>query len=324
MRVTAEKGVPLAEAAERCRLALRRAEEAVVGKSEVLERVLAGLLAPGHLLLEDVPGVGKTLVARTFARILGLSFRRIQFVPDLLPADVTGGMIYDAREGRFEFRKGPIFAHLLLADEINRGTPKTQAALLEAMQEGQVSMEGTAYPLEPPFLVLATQNPLEFEGTYPLPEAQLDRFLARIRMGYPSREAERELISEGRSEGESPLPEPLLDREGFLAIRAVVERVHVAPELRDYIVCLVRATREEGRVRLGASPRGTLALFRFSRALALVRGRDFVVPEDIRSGAVPVLAHRILLRPDLWGEGIDGEDVLEEILERLPVPGALS
>jgi len=192
------------------------------------------------------------------------------------------------------------------------------------MQEGQVSMEGTAYPLEPPFLVLATQNPLEFEGTYPLPEAQLDRFLARIRMGYPSREAERELISEGRSEGESPLPEPLLDREGFLAIRAVVERVHVAPELRDYIVCLVRATREEGRVRLGASPRGTLALFRFSRALALVRGRDFVVPEDIRSGAVPVLAHRILLRPDLWGEGIDGEDVLEEILERLPVPGALS
>lgn len=324
MRVTAEKGVPLAEAAERCRLALRRAEEAVVGKSEVLERVLAGLLAPGHLLLEDVPGVGKTLVARTFARILGLSFRRIQFVPDLLPADVTGGMIYDAREGRFEFRKGPIFAHLLLADEINRGTPKTQAALLEAMQEGQVSMEGTAYPLEPPFLVLATQNPLEFEGTYPLPEAQLDRFLARIRMGYPSREAERELISEGRSEGESPLPEPLLDREGFLAIRAAVERVHVAPELRDYIVCLVRATREEGRVRLGASPRGTLALFRFSRALALVRGRDFVVPEDIRSGAVPVLAHRILLRPDLWGEGIDGEDVLEEILERLPVPGALS
>jgi MoxR-like ATPase len=293
----------------------------VVGKAEPLALVLAGILAGGHVLLEDFPGLGKTLAARSFGQALGLSFRRLQFTPDLLPADVTGSFLYDQSTGDFEFRPGPIFTNLLLADEINRTPPKTQAALLEAMQEKQVSVEGTTYPLHPPFHVLATANPIEYEGTYPLPEAQLDRFLLRVRIGYlaPPQEAELLVARLARDTPEVTL-EPVLDAATLRGMRAAVERVEVSRDLVDYIVALVDATRMHPSVQVGASPRGCLALLAASRAAALLAGRDYVLPDDIKALAVPALAHRIGLRPEMWARRIGGAEILAEIVDRVPVP----
>lgn len=310
-----------AKAAERCREIVSAIGKVIVGKDEVLESILTALLADGHLLIEDVPGVAKTLTAQMFARALGLDFHRIQFVPDLLPADITGGMVYNAREQKFEFRRGPVFTNLLLADEINRGTPKTQAALLEAMQERQVTVEGRSFRLEPPFLVIATQNPLEFEGTYPLPEAEVDRFIARLRMGYPSAEAERDILVR-RQERRTDYADlaTVVSKEEFIALQQTVEDVHVDPDIHDYIVRIVRSTRDHYRVQIGASPRGTLALFKLSRARAVIVGRDFVVPEDVKAVAAPALAHRITTRPEFWVEHVSGEDIVAEVLDRVPAP----
>jgi len=300
---------------------LAEVERAVVGKRSALELVLLGLLADGHVLIEDLPGLAKTLIARSFAQVCALGFGRIQFTPDLLPSDVTGASIYNQRTGEFEFRPGPVFTNLLLADEINRATPKTQAALLEAMQERQVTTEGETRQLEPPFLVLATQNPIEYEGTYPLPEAQLDRFLLRISVGYPEREHESELVERrGERKQERIDLNPVVDAPTLIAMQRAVENVHVSLSVRLYLVDLVRATRESRKVQVGASPRGSLALFTLSRSRAALSGRDFVIPDDVKSVAVPALAHRLTLRPELWVQRVSPEDVVKEVLESVPTP----
>jgi MoxR-like ATPase len=294
----------------------------VVGKEEVLDRVLAGILANGHILIEDYPGLAKTLIARLFAQSLDLEFKRIQFTPDLLPSDITGSFLYDQREGRFEFRRGPVFTNLLLADEINRATPKTQAALLEAMQEAQVTVEGEAFPLAPPFLVIATQNPIELEGTYPLPEAQLDRFLMRVTVGYPDdAEQERAILTRRRErrEDEARLG-TVASRKDLLAMQHALEDVFVGEAVERYIVDLVRATRADGRVALGASPRGALALLKLARAQAGLRGRDYVTPDDVKAMAVPALAHRLTLRPELWVTRVSAADVVADLLGKVPTP----
>ncbi|MBI4012360.1 MAG: MoxR family ATPase, partial [Candidatus Rokubacteria bacterium] len=275
--------------------------QVIVGKEEALERLLAAILANGHVLIEDYPGLAKTLIAQLFAQSLDLDFKRIQFTPDLLPSDITGSFLYDQREARFEFRRGPVFTHLLLADEINRATPKTQAALLEAMQEAQVTVEGERFPLEAPFLVIATQNPIELEGTYPLPEAQLDRFLMRLAIGYPDAEQEREILARRRQRREDAARvATVISRKELLAMQAALEDVFVSEPIERYIVELVRATRTDGRVALGASPRGALALLKLARAQAALRRRDFVTPDDVKAMAIPALAHRLILRPELW------------------------
>ncbi len=300
---------------------LRTIEQAVVGKHRLLEWVMAGVLSGGHLLFEDAPGLGKTLIARSFAQALGLEFKRIQFTPDLLPGDVTGSDVFDRKEDRFRFVPGPIFTHVLLADEINRATPKTQSALLEAMQEFQVSIGGMTRPLAEPFVVFATQNPIEFEGTFPLPEAQIDRFIMRVGVGYPELPDEVEIVRrrEQRHTDEVTLP-VVSSRADILEMRGAVETVHIDPDLETYIVSLVRRTRSESSVRLGASPRGALALLKLSRALAAVRARDYVLPDDIKEIAVAALAHRLLLEPELWAKAISAEDVVRSVLDAVPVP----
>jgi MoxR-like ATPase len=300
---------------------LDEVERAVVGKRDALELVFLGLLADGHVLIEDFPGLAKTLMARAFASVTGLGFSRIQFTPDLMPGDVTGSSIFDQRAAEFEFRPGPIFTQLLLADEINRAPPKTQAALLEAMQERQVTIEGTTHRLEPPFFVLATQNPIEYEGTYPLPEAQLDRFLLRARVGYPSREDEWEVVARRieRAADEVELS-PVVDRATLLEMQRTLEQVHVEETLGYYIVDLVSATRDASSVQVGASPRGTLALMKLSRGKAALAGRDYVVPDDVKAVAVPALAHRLTLRPELWVQRLQADDVVRELLDRVPTP----
>jgi MoxR-like ATPase len=300
---------------------LDEVERAVVGKRMALELVLLGLLADGHVLLEDFPGLAKTLIARSFAATCRMRFARIQFTPDLMPADVTGSSIFDQRSGGFDFRSGPIFTNLLLADEINRAPPKTQAALLEAMQERQVTVEGATRPLERPFLVLATQNPIEFEGTYPLPEAQLDRFLLRASVGYPSRDDEAALLDQrlARRQDEVEL-RPIVDAARLLEMQQAVEDVHVSEPVRLYIVDLVAATRESPRVLVGSSPRGSLALLKLSRCRAALAGRDFVLLDDVKAVAVPALAHRLSLRPELWVQEVRGEDVVRETVESVPTP----
>ncbi|HEY6934298.1 MAG TPA: MoxR family ATPase [Marmoricola sp.] len=283
--------------------------------------VLAGILAGGHVLLEDFPGLGKTLAARCLAQSLGLDFRRAQFTPDLLPADLTGSFVYDQRTQEFAFRSGPLFCGLLLADEINRTPPKTQAALLEAMQERQVTVEGTTFPLAPPFHVLATANPVEYEGTYPLPEAQLDRFLMRVTFGYPSGDEEWDLVRarlERRSE-EVVLP-AVTDPAGVRAMQAAVETVEVDPGVGRYCVALVEATRRHQDVLVGASPRGSLGLALCARALAVLRCRDFVLPEDVKAVARQVLAHRITVKPELWMSAANGGTVVDSVLETVPTP----
>jgi MoxR-like ATPase len=308
----------LTEQAERI---LTEVERAVVGKREALELVLLGMLADGHVLIEDFPGLAKTLIARSFARVTNLDFARIQFTPDLMPADVTGSSIYNQQQGDFEFRPGPIFANILLGDEINRAPPKTQAALLEAMQERQVTIEGQTHLLEPPFLVLATQNPIEYEGTYPLPEAQLDRFMLRMGVGYPSRDDEWEMLDrrQERSQEEVELKQ-VVDRSTLLEMQQAVEQVHIEESLGYYIVDLVVATRSAPGVQVGASPRGSLALLKLSRGRAALSGRDYVTPDDVKSIAIPALAHRLALKPELWVERLRSDDIVRELLDQVPTP----
>ena len=307
--------------AVRCGRILDEVERAVVGKRAVLELVLLGLLADGHVLIEDNPGLAKTLMARSFAAVTSLRFARVQFTPDLMPSDVTGSTIYDQRTSDLRFRAGPIFTHILLGDEINRAPPKTQAALLEAMQERQVTSEDGTRELERPFLVLATQNPIEYEGTYPLPEAQLDRFLLRISVGYPDRAAELQLLSRRMERGRDEVDlEQVVDRDDLLAMQRAVELVHADDGILGYAVDLVTATRESPQVQVGASPRGTLALLKLSRAKAALEGRDFVTPDDVKVVAVPALTHRITLRPELWIQRVQAEDVVRDCLERCPAP----
>ena len=302
---------------------LDEVERAIVGKRDALELVLTGFLADGHVLLEDYPGLAKTLAARSFAQVLSMRFTRVQFTPDLMPSDVTGSSIWNQRDGDFEFRPGPIFTNLLLGDEINRAPPKTQAALLEAMQERQVTIEGTTHILEPPFLVIATQNPIEYEGTYPLPEAQLDRFLLRTTVGYPAREDEIEVLGRRieRQEDDVVL-EHVVDREALLGMQKAIESVHVAESVRAYCVDLVTATRTSPNVAVGASPRGSLALLKLARARAAMAGRDFVLPDDVKAVAVAALAHRLVLRPELWVQKVSADDVVREVLETVPTPRA--
>jgi MoxR-like ATPase len=310
----------LAATAERV---LRELERAVVGKRDSLELVLLGVLADGHVLIEDFPGLAKTLIARSFAQVTSMRFTRVQFTPDLMPGDVTGSSIFDQRRSDFEFRPGPIFTNLLLADEINRAPPKTQAALLEAMQERQVTIEGTTRPLERPFLVLATQNPIEYEGTYPLPEAQLDRFLLRLRVGYPEREDEWRILERRLERATDDVAlEAVVDRETLVEMQRAVEDVHVAESLGYYIVDLVAATRVSPRLQVGASPRGALALLKLARCRAALHGRDFATPDDVKEVAVPALAHRLTLKPELWVQRISADEVVRETLEQVPTPSA--
>jgi MoxR-like ATPase len=302
---------------------LSEVERAVVGKRDVLELVLMGLLADGHVLIDDYPGLAKTLIARSFAAVTGMEFGRIQFTPDLLPSDITGSSIFDQRTADFEFRPGPVFVNLLLADEINRAPAKTQAALLEAMQERQVTIDGQTHRLPKPFLVIATQNPIEFEGTYPLPEAQLDRFLLRITVGYPTEDDEWTIL-ERRLERRADEVElrRVAGPEDIAALKRAAEEVHVSEPAGRYIVALATATRSNPRVQVGASPRGSLALLKLARVRALLRGRDFVTPEDVKAVAVPALGHRIALRPEYWVQRVRGEDVVRDCLEQVPTPAA--
>jgi MoxR-like ATPase len=302
---------------------LDEVETAVVGKREPLELVFLGFLADGHVLLEDYPGLAKTLAARSFASVLSMEFARIQFTPDLMPSDVTGSSIWNQRDGDFEFRPGPIFTNLLLADEVNRAPPKTQAALLEAMQERQATIEGVTHRLERPFLVIATQNPIEYEGTYPLPEAQLDRFLLRTAFGYPSREDEVDVLTRRIERASDDIElRPVVDRETLLAMQAAVETVYVAESVREYCTDVVIATRASQSISVGASPRGSLALLKLSRCRAALHGRDYALPDDVKAVAVPALAHRLVLRPELWVQRISAEDVVREVLAAVPTPRA--
>jgi MoxR-like ATPase len=300
---------------------LEEVEKAVVGKRYVLELVFAGLLADGHVLLDDVPGVAKTLMARSFAKAAGLAFSRVQFTPDLLPADITGATVLDLTTNAPVFRSGPVFTQLLLADEVNRAPAKTQAALLEAMQERQVTADGTSHHLPRPFLVIATQNPIESEGTYPLPEAQLDRFILRTRVGYPSRADEVELLSRRFARRqEEPELTPVVAAAEFRAMQTSLENVHIDESLREYAVALVTATREDGQLEMGSSPRGSLALLKVARAWAVLGGRDFVTPDDVRAIAIPALAHRVVLRAEAWARRVSPDEVVREIIDRVPAP----
>jgi MoxR-like ATPase len=302
---------------------LDEVERAVVGKRDVLQTCLLAFLAEGHVLIEDFPGLAKTLIARSFAQVTEMSFARVQFTPDLMPSDVTGSSIYDQRSADFQFRPGPIFTNLLLGDEINRAPPKTQAAMLEAMQERQVTIEGITHPLEPPFLVIATQNPIEYEGTYPLPEAQLDRFLVRLGVGYPEREHEWQMLEQrlDRAVDEVVLA-PVVDRETLVAMQRAIEQVYVAESIGYYIVDLISATRASGQVEVGSSPRGSLAVLKLARCRAALARRDFVTPEDVKGVAVPALSHRLMLRPELWVRRVRPEDVIADVLASVPTPAA--
>jgi MoxR-like ATPase len=302
-------------------LVVGQVERAVVGKRPLLQKIMAAILASGHVLLEDYPGLAKTLIANSFATALGLDFKRIQFTPDLLPGDITGGYVYDRSQSRFELRQGPIFANIILADEINRASPKTQSALLEAMQEHQVTLEGETMQLPQPFIVIATQNPIEYEGTFPLPEAQLDRFIMKLAVGYPSLEDEQEILRRRRERQRDEFDLSQVTGAGeLLAARRTTEEVHIDPDLERYIVALTAATRERRQVAVGASPRGSLALLKLSRVWAAMQGRDYVLPDDVKDFFHPALVHRLILQPDLWMKRHAAEEVLEEVLQSVPVP----
>lgn len=303
------------------RQVIAEVERAVVGKRALLEMMMSSVLAGGHILLEDFPGLGKTLVARSFANVLGLEFKRIQFTPDLLPGDITGGYIFNRTTNAFELRKGPVFANIILADEINRASPKTQSALLEAMQEGQVTIEGETLPLTEPFLVLATQNPIEYEGTFPLPEAQLDRFMLKLSVGYPSIDEEKLILKRRRERKQDEvLLRDIATAEKVLEMRDAVENVHVNADLENYIATLVHATRNDRRVAVGASPRGSLAFLKIARANAAIEGRDFITPDDIKRYAVAVLGHRVILQPEYWMARQVVDEVIHDALDRTAVP----
>ena len=296
-------------------------EKVIVGKRQTIESIVVGLLCQGHVLIEDVPGVGKTVLARSLAKSLGCSFNRLQFTPDMLPSDVTGVSIYDQSKRGFEFRPGPVFAQIVLVDEINRATPKTQAALLESMEEKQVTVDGVTHTLPNPFMVLATQNPIEYEGTFPLPEAQLDRFLLRVRLGYPNQTDEIEILDRQQLQHPIESLEAVIAVEELLEVMKEIKKIFVSKPIKRYLVDLVNRTRQSSDVYLGASPRGSLGLFRTGQAVAALAGRDYVLPDDIKSLAVPVLAHRVIVGSAGRLRELSAEKIVEEILENLPVPG---
>ncbi|NJE46096.1 MoxR family ATPase [Thermococcus sp. GR7] len=303
-------------------LVLEEVKRAIVGKDEVLKLILTTILADGHVLLEDLPGLAKTLMAKSFAKALGLDFKRVQFTPDLLPSDILGVSVFNQKMLEFEFKKGPIFTNILLADEINRAPPKTQSALLEAMQERQVTVEGKTYELPKPFIVIATQNPIEQEGTYPLPEAQLDRFLVRLRVGYPSKDEEIEILRRRMARKKEEVDiNSILTPEEVVEMQRAIEDVYVSDAILEYITDIVIATREDRReIEVGASPRGSLALLKLSRAYAALEGRDYVIPDDVKAIAVPALSHRLILKRELWYTKVSQESIMEKLLERVPVP----
>jgi len=308
--------------AENAQLIIQEVEKAVIGKHETLKKLLAAFLCPGgHVLLEDYPGLAKTLIANSFAAALGLNFKRIQFTPDLLPGDITGGFIFDTRQNTFVLHEGPLFSQILLADEINRASAKTQSALLEAMQEFQVMLEGETLKLPEPFIVIATQNPIEYEGTFPLPEAQLDRFLIRLSIGYPSLEEEQQILARrNERKQDSCVLTAVITPDTFMTMRQTIENVYISPDIQNYICQLVAKTRRYKQIELGASPRGSLALLKLSRAWAAIHGRDFVLPDDVKTFAQCALSHRIILDPNLWGSKITGMDVMNELIQSVPVP----
>jgi MoxR-like ATPase len=306
---------------QRCDQIITELETAIVGKRKLLETIMVGVLANGHILLEDYPGLAKTLIANSFASSLGLKFKRIQFTPDLLPGDITGSYIYDRDQGKFILREGPVFANIILADEINRASPKTQSALLEAMQENQVTLEGETRQLPKPFLVFATQNPIEYEGTFPLPEAQLDRFLMKLSIGYPSIIDEQEILRRRPDRKQDDfIIQQISDGEEILAMREVIEDIHVDPDIEKYIIALVHQTRLDRRTAVGASPRGSLGLLKLCRAHASIMGRTYVLPDDVKLYLKPALAHRLIIKPDLWMNKSAVNDVLDTVLNYVPVP----
>ncbi len=312
------------QVAEYSRQIVAEIEKAVIGKHEALMKILAAFLSSGgHVLLEDYPGLAKTLIANSLATALGMDFKRIQFTPDLLPSDITGGFIYDTRENQFVLRKGPLFTNILLADEINRASPKTQSALLEAMQEFQISLEGETLKLPDPFIVIATQNPIEYEGTFPLPEAQLDRFIVLLSVGYPSLDEEQEILARrSQRKQDAFVLRPVISPDVFQAMRQAVENVYIDPDMQRYIVQLVAKTRSHRQVELGVSPRGSLALLKLSRAWAAIQGRNYVIPDDVKIFAQNALCHRVILNPNLWGTKKADRDIIDEVVRSVPVPVA--
>ncbi len=311
----------IAEASETCQQVVNQVKKVIVGKKQVLEKVMLAVLANSHILFEDYPGLAKTLMARSFAMSMGCEFSRIQFTPDLLPADITGTYIYSVKTSDFELRRGPVFTNVLLADEINRAPPKTQAALLEAMQERQTTLDGKTHPITDPFIVIATQNPIEYEGVYPLPEAQLDRFLLRLQLGYPNRTEEMEILKRRMERAQEDIQlEPAADSDRILALQKTVEGIHVDDDVLGYVTDIVQATRVQRQVEVGASPRGSLAIFKLARARAVFHGRDYVIPDDVKEVAGPALVHRMIMKAESWVKGVDPRQMVDEILKTIPVP----
>ncbi len=311
------------EAGAKCHQVVDQVKKVIVGKEPVLEKVMLAILANSHILFEDYPGLAKTLLARSFAMSMGCDFSRIQFTPDLLPSDITGTYVYNLKSGEFDLRRGPVFTNVLLADEINRAPPKTQAALLEAMQERQTTLDGKTHLLTDPFIVIATQNPIEYEGVYPLPEAQLDRFLVRLQLGYPNRVEEVEILRRRMQRAREDVQlEPVANAEEILALQKTVEGIHVDDDVLGYVTDIVQATRTQRQIEVGASPRGSLAIFKLARARAVFHGRDFVIPDDVKEVAGPALSHRMIMKAESWVKGIDPRLVVDEILKVVPVPKA--
>lgn len=311
----------IAEASETCQQVVNQVKKVIVGKEQVLEKVMLAVLANSHILFEDYPGLAKTLMARSFAMSMGCEFSRIQFTPDLLPADITGTYIYNVKTSDFELRRGPVFTNVLLADEINRAPPKTQAALLEAMQERQTTLDGKTHPITDPFIVIATQNPIEYEGVYPLPEAQLDRFLLRLQLGYPNRTEEMEILKRRMERAQEDIQlEPAADADTILALQKTVEGIHVDDDVLGYVTDIVQATRVQRQIEVGASPRGSLAIFKLARARAVFHGRDYVIPDDVKEVAAPALVHRMIMKAESWVKGVDPRQMVDEILKTIPVP----
>ena len=317
------EGLKVEEAAEKCQQVVGQVRKVIVGKESVLEKVMLAVLANSHILFEDYPGLAKTLLARSFAMSMGCGFSRIQFTPDLLPSDITGTYVYNVKSSEFDLRRGPVFTNVLLADEINRAPPKTQAALLEAMQERQTTLDGKTHLLADPFIVIATQNPIEYEGVYPLPEAQLDRFLVRLQLGYPSRTEEVEILKRRMQRGREEVQlDPVANAETILALQKTVEGIHVDDDVLGYVTDIVQATRGQRQIEIGASPRGALAIFKLARARAVFHSRDFVIPDDVKEVAAPALVHRMIMKAESWVKGADPRLVVDEILKAVPVPKA--
>lgn len=316
-----ETVMDVTDVAEQCQRVIEEVERAIVGKNSLIRQIMAAVLAGGHVLIEDYPGLGKTILAKSLATSLGLDFKRIQFTPDLLPGDITGSYVFNRSKNLFELRKGPVFANIILADEINRASPKTQSALLEAMQEVQVTLEGETMKLKEPFIVLATQNPIEYEGTFPLPEAQLDRFLMKLSVGYPSLEQEQEILRRRRERQQEEVEiHQVTDAHTLMDMRKTVEAVHVDPDIERYIASLVHATRLDKRVSVGASPRGSLALLKLARANAVLDGRLYTIPDDVKDFCLPALTHRLILEPEFWMKRQAVTDILNGLLREIPVP----